>query len=101
MRNKIILLLLATTLLLSCSKDETTGYSLKSNMMKTETVTVTNYVAGVIQKNATRFECEIIELGLLGVNAVRISLRGTAQNLEALLTYADENAEPESIDPDK
>lgn len=34
--------------------------------MKTETKTVANHIAGVIQMNAAKFDCEIIEIGLAG-----------------------------------
>lgn len=59
--------------------------------MKTETKTVANHIAGVIQMNAAEFDCEIIEIGLVGGNAVRISVIGTPENLDALFAYVDES----------
>ena len=58
--------------------------------MKTETITVANHIAGVIQMNAAKFDCEIIEIGLVGWDAVRISVIGTPENLNALFAYVDE-----------
>lgn len=55
--------------------------------MKTETKTVANHIAGVIQMNAAKFDCEIIEIGLAGGNAVRISVIGTPENLDDLLRF--------------
>lgn len=66
MTPRIILLTLATVLLLSCSTDETIKNQLIIEAMKTETKTVTNHIAGVIQMNAAKFDCEIIEIGLAG-----------------------------------
>lgn len=92
MKARLILLSLATVLLLSCSAtdmDEITNYSLKNEAMKTETKTVTNHIAGVIQMNAAQFDCEIIEIGLVGRDAVRISVKGTPENLDALFAYVN------------
>lgn len=97
MNLRIILLTLATVLLLSCSTDETIKNQLIIETMKTETKIVTNHIASVIQKNAAKFDCEIIEIGLAGGNAVRISVIGTPENLDALFAYVDESTETARI----
>lgn len=97
MKPRLILLTLATVLLLSCSTDETIKNQLIIETMETETKTVTNHIAGVIQKNAAKFDCEIIEIGLVGGNAVRISVMGTPENLDALFAYVYENTETARI----
>lgn len=94
MKARLILLSLATVLLLSCSasdNDEIMNYQLKSEAMKTETKTVTNHIAGVIQMNAAQFDCEIVETGLAGGNTVRIAVKGTPENLDALFAYVNES----------
>ena len=93
MKARLILLSLATVLLLSCnaSDDEIMNYQFKNEAMKTETKTVTNHIAGVIQMNAAQFDCEIIEIGLTGRDTVRISVKGTPENLDALFAYANES----------
>lgn len=93
MKARLILLSLATVLLLSCnaSDDEIMNYQFKNEAMKTETKNVTNHIAGVIQKNAAQFDCEIIEIGLTGHDTVRISVKGTPENLDALFAYANES----------
>jgi hypothetical protein len=73
------------------------NYQFKNEAMKTETRNVTNHIAGVIQKNAAQFDCEIIELGLTGRDTVRISVKGTPENLEALFEYAYESEEPATL----
>lgn len=97
MKPRLILLTLATVLLLSCSTDETIKNQLIIEAMKTETKTVTNHIAGFIQMNAAKFDCEIIEIGLAGGNAVRISVMGTPENLDALFAYVDESTETARI----
>lgn len=88
MKPRLILLTLATVLLLSCSTDETNQLIIEG--MKIETKIVTNHIAGFIQMNAAKFDCEIIEIGLAGGNAVRISVMGTPENLDDLFAYVDE-----------
>lgn len=68
--------------------------------MKTETRIVTNQIAGLIQMNATQYDCEIIETGLAGGNNVRISIKGTPENLDALFAYV-ESAETEPLNPEE
>lgn len=97
MKPRLILLTLATVLLLSCSTDETIKNQLIIEAMKTETKTVANHIAGFIQMNAAKFDCEIIEIGLSGGNAVRISVMGTPENLDALFAYVDESKEAARI----
>lgn len=97
MKLRLILLTLATVLLLSCSTDETIENQLIIEAMKTETKIVTNHIAGSIQMNAAKFDCEIIEIGLAGGNAVRISVMGTPENLDALFAYVDESTETARI----
>ena len=73
--------------------------------MKTETRIVTNHIAGLIQMNAAQYDCEIIETGLAGGNNVRISVKGTPENLEALFAYVEseetEPLNPEEYNPEK
>lgn len=97
MKPRIIWLTLATVLLLSCSTDETITNQLIIEAMKTETKTVTNHIAGVIQINAAKFDCKIIETGLAGGNAVRISVMGTPENLDSLFAYVYESTETARI----
>lgn len=47
----------------------------------------------MLQINAPRFECDIIELGIAGGGKARITVRGTAENLAALFDYVNEAAE--------
>lgn len=47
----------------------------------------------MLQINAPRYECEIIELGVAGGGKARITVRGTAENLTALFEYVNEAAE--------
>lgn len=94
MKTKILLLSLATLLLGECqSENEPTEifYLLqKHESMEERSGYVTNAVAAMIQKNAPRYNCEIIEFALAGSDRVRISVKGAKKDLDALFDYVNE-----------
>lgn len=95
MKAKILLLSLATLLLVafqSCSNEiEPTLLSIQnSESMETKTEIVSGTKAGMLQINAERFNCQIIELGLVAGGNARISVKGTADDLQALFDYVNE-----------
>lgn len=95
MKAKILLLSLATLLLGACqSENEPTEaffiYFKKPESMKERYELVTNAVAAMIQINATRYNCEILEIALAGGDMVRVCVRGTKDDLDALFDYANE-----------
>ena len=47
----------------------------------------------MLQINATRFDCEIVELGVAGNGKARITISGTTENITALFDYVKEAAE--------
>lgn len=47
----------------------------------------------MLQINAPRFDCEIVELGVAGNGKARITIGGTAENITALFDYVNEEAE--------
>lgn len=47
----------------------------------------------MLQINAPRFECDVIELGVAGGNKARITISGTAENVTALFDYVNDVAE--------
>jgi hypothetical protein len=61
--------------------------------MEQRTETISSTTAGMLQINASDFDCEIIELGIAGGGKARITVRGTAENLAALFDYVNEAAE--------
>lgn len=98
MKVKILLLYLATLLLVafqSCSNEiEPTLLSIQnSESMKIRTEIVGGTTAGMLQINAERFNCEIIELGVIAGGKARISVKGTAEDLQALFNYVNEAGE--------
>lgn len=94
MKAKILLLSLATLLLGACqSEDEPTeAFNLlqKFESMEERNGLVTNATAAMIQKNASRYNCEIVEIALAGSNRVRICVKGAKDDLDALFDYVNE-----------
>lgn len=56
---------------------------------ETRTETISTVTAGMLQINAPRFDCEIIELGVAGNGNARITVSGTAENITALFDYVN------------
>lgn len=94
MKAKILLLSLATLLLGACqSENEPTEifYLLqKYESMEERNEFVTNATAAMLQINAERYNCQIIEVALAGGNRVRVSVRGAKEDLDALFEYVSE-----------
>lgn len=93
MKAKILLLSLATLLLGACqSENEPTDIYLlqKSESMEERNEFVTNTTAAMIQKNAPRYNCEIVETALAGGDRVRICVKGAKEDLDALFDYVNE-----------
>lgn len=94
MKAKILLLSLAALLLGACqSENEPTeifNLFLKSDSMEERYGLVTYATAAMIQKNATRYNCEIIEIALAGSDRVRICVKGAKEDLDALFDYVNE-----------
>lgn len=88
MKTKILLLSLATLLLGACqSEDEPTGtfyLQQKPESMEERNEIVTSITAGLIQTNASRHNCEIIEVEYAGGDMVRIRIRGAKKDLDIL-----------------
>lgn len=97
MKAKILLLSLATLLLGACqSENEPTGVFnlfLKSVGMEERYEFVTNATAAMIQRNAPRYNCEIVEIALAGSDRVRICVKGAKADLDALFYYVNEAGE--------
>lgn len=92
MKAKILLLSLATLLLGACqSENEPTEALLqKSESMAERYEFVTNTTAAMIQVNAPRYNCEIVETALAGGDRVRICVKGAKDDLDALFDYVNE-----------
>ena len=94
MKAKILLLSLATLLLGACqSENEPTGafnFPQKSENMEERNEFVTNATAAMIQKNASRYNCVIVEIALAGGDRVRICIKGAKDDLDALFGYVNE-----------
>lgn len=95
MKAKILLLSLATLLLLgACQSEneptETFYLPQKNESMEEKCEFVTNATAGMIQKNASRYNCEIVEIALAGGDRVRICVKGAKEDLDALFDYVNE-----------
>lgn len=94
MKAKILLLSLATLLLGACQSEndptETFLSIQKSESMEERNEFVTNATAAMIQINAPRYNCEIIEIALAGGDRVRISVKGAKEDLDALFEYVNE-----------
>lgn len=61
------------------------------NITRTEIISTVK--AGMLQINAPRFECDVIEVGVAGGNKARITISGTAENITALFDYVNDVAE--------
>lgn len=94
MKAKILLLSLATLLLGACqSENELTEafyLLLKSESMEERYEFVTNTTAAMIQINASRYNCDIVEIALAGSDRVRICVKGAKEDLDALFEYVNE-----------
>lgn len=93
MKAKILLLSLATLLLGACQSedDQQRLYLLqKSESMEERNEFVTNATAAMIQINAPRYNCKIVETALAGGDRVRICVKGAKEDLDALFDYVNE-----------
>lgn len=91
MKAKILLLSLATLLLGACqSENEPTNLLQKYESMAERNEFVTNTTAAMIQINAPRYNCEIVETALAGGDRVRICVKGAKDDLDALFDYINE-----------
>ena len=92
MKAKILLLSLATLLLGACQQDSEPMYlSIKNpESMEERNEFVTNATAAMLQINAERYNCQIIETALAGGNRVRVTVRGAKEDLDALFEYVSE-----------
>lgn len=53
-------------------------------MIEKKTEVLQGAKAGFIQMNADQYDCEIVEIGIAGENLARVTVAGTAENLDAL-----------------
>lgn len=94
MKAKILLLSLATLLLGACQSENepTEAFYLpqKSESMEERNEFVTNATAAMIQINAPRYNCKIVETALAGGDRIRICVKGTKEDLDALFDYVNE-----------
>lgn len=92
MKAKILLLSLATLLLGACQSENelTETFYQKSESMEERNEFVTNTTAAMIQINAPRYNCEIVEIALAGGDRVRICVKGAKEDLDALFYYVNE-----------
>lgn len=97
MKAKILLLYLATLLLGAWRAKARTNQQrhfiyLKnlSESMEERNEFVTNTTAAMIQINAPRYNCEIVETALAGGDRVRICVKGAKEDLDALFDYVNE-----------
>lgn len=94
MKAKILLLSLTTLLLGACQSENepTEVFNLfqNSESMDERYEFVTNTTAAMIQKNAPRYNCEIVEFALAGGDRIRICVKGAKEDLDALFYYVNE-----------
>lgn len=92
MKAKILLLSLATLLLGACQNENepTETFYLLQKSMEERNEFVTNTTAAMIQINAPRYNCEIVETALAGGDRVRICVKGAKEDLDALFDYVNE-----------
>lgn len=57
---------------------------------ETRTEIVNSTTAGMLQINAPRFDCDVVELGVAGQGEARITVSGTNENITALFEYVSE-----------
>lgn len=105
MKAKILLLSLATLLLGACQSEneptEAFNLLLKSESMEERNEFVTNTTAAMIQINAPRYNCEIVETALAGGDRVRICVKGAKDDLDALFDYVNEAGKEELSNPNR
>ena len=51
---------------------------------------VTNATAAMLQINAERYNCQILETALAGGTRVRVTVRGAKEDLDALFEYVND-----------
>lgn len=94
MKAKILLLSLATLLLGACQSGneptEAFNLLLKSENMEERYEYVTSTTAAMIQINAPRYNCELVDITLVGSDRVRICVKGAKDDLDALFGYVNE-----------
>lgn len=94
MKAKILLLSLATLLLGACQSENepTEKFNLlqKTESMEERNEFVTNATAAMIQKNAPRYNCVIVEIALAGGDRIRICVKGAKEDLDALFDFVNE-----------
>lgn len=93
MKAKILLLSLAMLLLGACQSENEpteTFFYYKNPSMEERNEFVTNTTAAMIQINAPRYNCEIVETALAGGDRVRICVKGAKEDLDALFDYVNE-----------
>ena len=57
---------------------------------ETRTEIANSTTAGMLQINAPRFDCDVVELGIAGQGEARITVSGTNENITALFEYVSE-----------
>lgn len=57
---------------------------------ETRTEIVNSTTAGMLQINAPRFDCDVVELGIAGQGEARITVSGTNENITALFECVSE-----------
>ena len=80
MKAKILLLSLATLLLGAC----------QSENEPTEIFYLLQKSESMEERNAPRYNCEIVEIALAGGDRVRICVKGAKEDLDALFDYVNE-----------
>lgn len=92
MKAKILLLFLATLLLGACQRENepTEAFLQKFESMAERYEYVTSTTAAMIQENAPRYNCELVEAALAGGDRVRICVKGAKKDLDALFHYVNE-----------
>lgn len=91
MKAKIFIVIFGNAFVGGVSKRERTNYLLqKSESMEERNEFVTNTTAAMIQINAPRYNCEIVETALAGGDRVRICVKGAKEDLDALFDYVNE-----------
>ena len=94
MKAKILLLSLATLLLGACQSEnepaETFYLQQKPESMEEIYDTVTIATAALIQANASRYNCVIVEMAMAGGDSVEICVKGAKEDLDALFHYVNE-----------
>lgn len=94
MKAKILLLSLATLLLGACQSENepTEVFNLLQifENMEERYGLVTMATAAMIQNNASRYNCVIVEIALAGGDKARICVKGAKDDLDALFDYVNE-----------